>query len=210
MSCKYLWPCQDFLISTSNNKKDEHSPGNTVLLTFSWTEQKVLAWVPRILIFNKTSMIDLDILESALPCLSREQFQEQAAHPPFYQAHFCHSNITEAAVPQVRHYLELAPPASVPRSGDALGDFLHLIQEVCIYIFPTGNCGCYHLSSIENYMDKFTKACKSQVQCAWYKYNAIKRAFPFSQKANYKIRIVIRCKTLQLNNEMVRKQKVLL
>lgn len=87
MSCKYLWPCQDFLISTSNNKKDEHSPGNTILLTFSWTEQKGLAWVPRILIFNKTSIIDLHILWSALPCLSWEQFQEQAAHPPCFIRH---------------------------------------------------------------------------------------------------------------------------
>lgn len=111
---------------------------------------------------------------------------------------------------RVWHYLELAPPASAPRSGDALGDFMHLIQEVCIYIPPVGNCRWYHLSSLENCMDKFTKACKTQLQCAWCKHYVIKRAFPFWKKANHNIRTVIRCKTFQLSNETTRKQKDLL
>lgn len=170
-----------------------------------------MARVPRILIFNKTSMIDLRILDSALSCLSREQFQEQAARPPCFIRHISViQRPLKVAVPQVWHYLELAPPASAPRSGDALGDFMHLIQEVCIYIPPVGNCRWYHLSSLENCMDKFTKACKTQLQCAWCKHYVIKRAFPFWKKANHNIRTVIRCKTFQLSNETTRKQKDLL
>lgn len=76
--------------------------------------------------------------------------------------------------------------------------------------FPIGHWGWYHLSSLENYMDKFTKAYKSQAQCAQHKHYVIKRAFPFSKKANHNIRTVIRCTTFQLSNKTVRKQKVLL